>query len=70
VARVTTAVPLSDAQHTRLAETLATQLGHQVHLNMEIDKALVGGITVHVGDELYDGSVAHRIALARRLMTG
>jgi F-type H+-transporting ATPase subunit delta len=70
VARVTTAVPLSDAQHTRLAETLATQLGHQVHLNLEIDKALVGGITVHVGDELYDGSVAHRIALARRLMTG
>jgi F-type H+-transporting ATPase subunit delta len=70
VARVTSAVPLSDAQLTRLASTLATQLGHQVHLNLEIDEALVGGITVRVGDELYDGSIAHRIALARRLMTG
>lgn len=70
VARVTSAVALSAAQQTRLAETLASQLGHQVHLNLEVDEALVGGITVRVGDELYDGSVAHRIALARRLMTG
>ena len=49
-------------QLTRLADTLAAQLGHQVHLNIEIDAALVGGLTVRVGDELYDGSVAHRIA--------
>jgi F-type H+-transporting ATPase subunit delta len=70
VARVRTVVPLTDDQQQRLADGLAAELGHRVHLNVEIDTELVGGITVRVGDELYDGSVAHRIALVRRLMAG
>jgi F-type H+-transporting ATPase subunit delta len=70
VARVRTVVPLTDDQQQRLADGLAAELGHRVHLNIEIDPELVGGITVRVGDELYDGSVAHRIALVRRLMAG
>jgi F-type H+-transporting ATPase subunit delta len=70
VARVSTVVPLSDEQQQRLAEGLARQLGHSVHLNIEVDPDLVGGLTVRVGDQLYDGSVAHRLAAVRRLMTG
>ncbi len=69
VARVRSVVPLTEAQLTRLAAVLAERLGHQVHLNVELDPDLIGGLTVRVGDVLFDGSVSHRLALARRVMT-
>jgi F-type H+-transporting ATPase subunit delta len=70
VAQVRTAVPLTDEQQERLGAALAARLGHQVHLNVELDPDLIGGLTVRVGDVLFDGSIAHRLALARRVMTG
>ena len=69
VARVRTVVPLTDAQMTRLGSALAERLGHEVHLNVELDPDLIGGLTVRVGDILFDGSIAHRLALARQVMT-
>jgi F-type H+-transporting ATPase subunit delta len=70
VARVRTVVPLTDEQLENLAASLAERLGHEVHLNVELDPDLVGGLTVRVGDVLFDGSIAHRLALARQVMTG
>jgi F-type H+-transporting ATPase subunit delta len=70
VAQVRTVVPLSDEQLERLGTALAARLGHQVHLNVELDADLIGGLTVRVGDVLFDGSVAHRLALARHVMAG
>ena len=66
VAEVHVAVALTDDQRARLAAALATAYGHQVHLNVVIDPRVVGGMTVRVGDELIDGSVATRLAAARR----
>ena len=66
VARVTTAVALSHSEITRLQEALAGLYGHQVHLQIEVDADIVGGVVVHVGDEVLDGSVAGRLAEARR----
>lgn len=66
VAEVHVAVALTDDQRARLAGSLATAYGHQVHLNVVIDPRVVGGMTVRVGDELIDGSVATRLAAARR----
>jgi F-type H+-transporting ATPase subunit delta len=37
-----------------------------VHLNVVIDPKVAGGMTVRIGDELIDGSVATRLATARR----
>jgi F-type H+-transporting ATPase subunit delta len=69
VAQVRTAVPLTKKQHEHLAASLESRLGHPVALNVELDPDLVGGLTVRVGDVLFDGSIAHRLALARRVMT-
>ena len=66
VARVTTAVALSDAEISRLQEALAGLYGHEVHLQIEVDADIVGGVVVQVGDEVLDGSVAGRLAQARR----
>ena len=70
VATVRTVVPLTEAQEARLAAGLEARLGHPVRLNIEIDPDLVGGISVRVGDELFDGSVAQRIADVHRRMAG
>lgn len=70
VAQVRTAVPLTSKQLEHLAASLESRLGHPVALNVELDPDLVGGLTVRVGDVLFDGSIAHRLALARRVMTG
>lgn len=66
LATVTTAVALDDTQKERLAASLSAQLGHTVQLQVEVDPKVVGGVVVHVGDEVLDGSTRHRLAQARR----
>ncbi|RSS80142.1 F0F1 ATP synthase subunit delta [Streptomyces sp. WAC06614] len=70
VATVTTAVPLSDVQKQRLGAVLAKLYGRQMHLNLDVDPEVLGGITVRVGDEVIDGSIAERLAEAARRMAG
>lgn len=66
VARVTTAVALTDDERSRLRAALVSLYGHDVHLQVELDPHIVGGLVVHVGDEVIDGSVAGRLAQARQ----
>jgi F-type H+-transporting ATPase subunit delta len=66
VAEVHVALPLTDQQRSRLAAALGTAYGHQVHLNVVLDPKVAGGMTVRIGDDLIDGSVATRLAEARR----
>lgn len=66
IARVTAAIPLSDDESARLRAALAHMYGHDVHLHIEIDPQIVGGLVVQVGDEVIDGSVAGRLADARQ----
>jgi len=70
VARVTSAVPLSDDQQARLADTLAREFGGEVRLQVVVDPSLLGGLTVRVGDELIDASVARQLDTAHRKLTG
>jgi F-type H+-transporting ATPase subunit delta len=66
VARVTTAVALSDDERSRLRAALGSLYGHDIHLQVEVDPGVVGGLVVQVGDEVIDGSVAGRLADARQ----
>ena len=69
LATVTSAVPLDEGQQARLAAVLTRQLGRTVQLLVEVDPAVVGGVVVHVGDEVIDGSTVHRLSEARRNFT-
>ncbi|ALE85043.1 F0F1 ATP synthase subunit delta [Pseudonocardia sp. HH130629-09] len=66
VAKVRTPVELSSEQETRLAETLGRMYGRTISLQVELDRSLLGGLVVQVGGEVIDGSVAGRLATARR----
>lgn len=70
VAVVTSAVPLSDRQKRRLGAALAALYGRQVHLNLDVDPEVLGGITVRIGDEVINGSIADRLDDAQRRMAG
>lgn len=68
VAVVTSAVPLSDRQKQRLGAALAKLYGREMHLNLDVDPAVIGGIRVQVGDEVINGSLADRLEDAARRM--
>jgi F-type H+-transporting ATPase subunit delta len=70
VALVTTAVPLSDAQKERLSSNLAKLVGRQVHLNIDVDPSVLGGVRVQVGDEVIEGTIAGRLDTARQGLAG
>lgn len=64
VAHVRAASELSDAQTSRLTELLNRIYGHPVSIQLDIDPALIGGLTIAVGDEVIDGSLASKLASA------
>ncbi|MEU3733365.1 F0F1 ATP synthase subunit delta [Streptomyces sp. NPDC033538] len=68
VAVVTSAVPLSDTQKRRLGAALAKLYGRQMHLNLDVDPEVLGGVQVRVGDEIINGSLADRLDDAARRM--
>ncbi|MEU5398310.1 F0F1 ATP synthase subunit delta [Streptomyces sp. NPDC005963] len=70
VAVVTSAVPLTDGQKQRLGGVLARLYGREMHLNLDVDPEVLGGISVRVGDEVIDGTVASRLDEATRRMAG
>jgi F-type H+-transporting ATPase subunit delta len=70
VAHVLAAELLSAEQEERLATVLSRIYGRAISVQVEIDPEILGGLVVRVGDEVVDGSVASRLARARRELSG
>lgn len=70
VAVVRVASSLSQQQQDRLAAALAALYGHDVFLNIVLDRHVVGGMSIQVGDEFIDASVVSRLAAVRRKLAG
>ncbi len=70
IAVVRVATELSVAQRQRLAATLGAAYGQGIHLNVMHDPAVLGGMSVQIGDELIDGTAASRLAEVRRRLAG
>jgi ATP synthase F1 delta subunit len=64
VAHVRAAAELTDAQSARLTQLLTRIYGHPVSLQLSVEPALLGGLTISVGDEVIDGSLASKLAMA------
>jgi F-type H+-transporting ATPase subunit delta len=68
---VTVAAELSDADLDRLAAALRRIYGREIALKVSVDPRVLGGMSVQVGSDLYDGTILRRInetrtALSRR----
>jgi F-type H+-transporting ATPase subunit delta len=67
----TSAAPLTADETAALQRKVAEMTGRTVELRVEIDESLIGGLTVRVGDTLYDASVRGRLERLRsRLVAG
>jgi F-type H+-transporting ATPase subunit delta len=67
-ARVTVAMEQSDAEKQAIATRLSTLFAKDVIPHLTVDPAIMGGVIVHVGDTVLDGSVRKRLATLRRRM--
>src|SRR5699024_9575634 len=70
LADVRAAHQLSDAERARLADTLSQQFGSRLHLNIIVDPDVIGGMSVSVGSQVFDGTMSSRLESARRRLAG
>jgi|AOMQ01.1.fsa_nt_gi F-type H+-transporting ATPase subunit delta len=59
---VSSAFVLSDAQQQKIAAALKIRLGSDIKLSCNVDKTLLGGIVIRMGDKVIDGSANTRLA--------
>jgi F-type H+-transporting ATPase subunit delta len=69
VAEVRSAVELNGDQRERLAAALEKTTGRRVSVKAVVDRSVVGGLVVTMGDEVIDGSIARRLADLRAAAT-
>jgi ATP synthase F1 delta subunit len=65
---VVSAVPLTPALQDSLRAKIASSLHKTVELTMTVDKEILGGLRLRVGDQIVDASVRHRLESLRALL--
>jgi F-type H+-transporting ATPase subunit delta len=65
VARVRSAIALSDEQTSRLADALGRVTGKNVEVKVVVDPTVQGGLVAQVDDTVIDGSVRRRLEQLR-----
>lgn len=69
IAKVVVARPLDDDRVARLQRALEKQTGRGVLLQIDVDPSVLGGMSVHIDDEVIESTVAARLDDARRQLT-
>jgi ATP synthase F1 delta subunit len=68
-AEIRSALPLDEQDRAELERTLERLAGREVELTELVDPSLIGGISVRIGDQLYDASVRSRLERLRARLT-
>jgi F-type H+-transporting ATPase subunit delta len=69
LAEVRTALPLEERQRQEVIARLRELTAQKIEINEVVDESLIGGITVRIGDKLYDASVRTRLERLRARLT-
>jgi len=59
--KVSSAVPLTEEEQAVLREKLEARFSQNLDLRFEVERSLLGGIVVRVGDKVMDGSVKGKL---------
>lgn len=65
-AEVKSAVSLSTDQTKALEDKLSQMTGKNISVNVILDTSLVGGLSVKIGDKVYDGSVVRQLSMLKK----
>jgi len=68
IADVTTAVVLEAAETERVRARLTHMVGKEVQIRTHVDPNIIGGIVIHMGDTMIDGSVRTQLRQLRQSM--
>jgi F-type H+-transporting ATPase subunit delta len=68
VATAWVAAPLTDDQTSRIARQLEAQYSREVHLNVVVEPAVLGGVRIAIGDDVIDSTIQTRLAEATRMI--
>lgn len=68
LAKVKTAVPLLDSELKDLKENLEKKYNKKIIITAEVDKSLLGGVYVRVGNDVIDGTVKSKLNELKDLM--
>jgi F-type H+-transporting ATPase subunit delta len=69
LAKVTSAVPLTETEQETMRSKLAERFGSDLEIQFQVDASLLGGVYLRVGDQVIDGSVAGKLAALRDRLT-
>ena len=65
---VLTAFAFTKEEQQKFAATLEKTLSKKVHMNVAVDKSLIGGVLVRAGDRVIDGSVKGQLQNLRKAL--
>ncbi len=60
-AEVVSFQPMTDGEQSKLADKFGALLGKKVRVSNNVNPDLLGGLTVRIGDTLYDGSLRGKL---------
>lgn len=70
IAKARTVIPLDEEQREKLMDTLQKKYNKIIILEEELDRSLIGGILVTIGNEVLDGSIKGRLEEIRERLEG
>ena len=68
LAKVKTAVPLLDSELKELKDNLEKKYNKKVIITAEVDKSVLGGVYVRIGNDVIDGTVKSKLDELKDLM--
>lgn len=68
IADVKTVIPLTKDEQTSLTDKLSKKYNKTVILKESIDKSIIGGVYVRVGDDVIDGTIKFKLESMKKVM--
>lgn len=67
-ATVVSAAPLGVTRLSQIAAEFGGKLGKSLRVNNVVDPSMIGGITIRVGDRIYDGSIKGKLSRFKKTL--